>query len=573
MFPPPPDQFLTYDAQAVLQDGRVVDVRLALPDGKTWLLLGPAGPKRELASLRDAPKPGEAIPVLLGAGLGHALQALLDQGHELVAVVDKEQDILYASGFHRRFGQDPRVRLLDCPESEMALAELTQLQLETRGLPFAPLTNPMYPRLDRFFYASLRQRLEASRQTNFWDKARYAKFQSWPPRVLLITSRYFLMGEILQAMRRLQIPHQMLELPEGETGQVEFVEALLTAVVHFRPDFIFTINHLGVDREGVLIDLLNRLELPLASWFVDNPHLVLYLYERVVSPLTAIFTWDADNVESLRALGFSAVEYLPLGADTLRFKPRPPAAAVAGHPWSSRVSFVGNSMLHKVAARMRHGRFPRPLLLAYRELARDFARDDEPSVRAFMRRHRPELIPHFDGLDSVERQLAFETMITWEATRVYRRDCVSRTLPFHPLICGDSGWKVTFAHEAEAWRWRPELSYYDELPLFYPLSEINFNCTSKQMKGAVNQRVFDAPAAGAFLLTDWRVQMERLFEPGKEVVCYRENDEIPELIQRFLDHPREREAVATAARKRILAEHDYTHRVMALLEAMRRHFG
>ena len=73
-------------------------------------------------------------------------------------------------------------------------------------------------------------------------------------------------------------------------GCAEFVEELLRAVVEFKPDFVFTVNHLGVDREGVLIDLLARLELPLASWFVDNPHLILYVYDRLNSPWTSIFT-------------------------------------------------------------------------------------------------------------------------------------------------------------------------------------------------------------------------------------------------------------------------------------------
>lgn len=58
-----------------------------------------------------------------------------------------------------------------------------------------------------------------------------------------------------------------------------------------------------------------------------------------------------------------------------------------------------------------------------------------------------------------------------------------------------------------------------------------------QMKGAVNQRVFDVPAAGAFVLTDWREQMDELFEPGKEIVCYREPGEVPELIRWWLAHP------------------------------------
>jgi spore maturation protein CgeB len=439
--------------------------------------------------------------------------------------------------------------------------------MEHGGAPLAPVGSPVYLRLDRDYYGLLRDRLRASATYDFWAKARYPRFTSWPPRMLLVTSQYFLMGEIVTACRRLGVPHHYINIGDDEMGSVEFVQQLLEAVVSFKPDFVFTINHLGVDREGVLVDLLDKLGLPLASWFVDNPHLILYLYSKVVSDNTAIFTWDVDNLDSLRELGFSHVRYLPLATDARRFRPGAPAPA--GVSTDRRVGFVGNSMLYKVGHRMKKCRPPRELLLRYREIAAAFGRDEERSVRAFLAREFPELAPHFEALDTPERRLAFEAMITWEATRQYRTRCVAATLPFGPLIAGDRGWKTTFRSSPHPWAWRPELSYYDELPGFYPLFDVNFNCTSKQMKGAVNQRVFDAPATGSFVLTDWREQIENLFEPGREVVCYADPGEIPGLLERWLADEPGRLAVAQRARRRILAEHTYERRLTQLMETMR----
>ena len=93
------------------------------------------------------------------------------------------------------------------------------------------------------------------------------------------------------------------------------------------------------------------------------------------------------------------------------------------------------------------------------------------------------------------------------------------------------------------------------------------------MKGAVNQRLFDVPAAGAFVLTDWREQTEKLFEPGKELVCYRESEEIPDLVRYFLAHPEERRRIVRAARTRVLAEHTWTHRVRSILTILRETYG
>jgi spore maturation protein CgeB len=322
-----------------------------------------------------------------------------------------------------------------------------------------------------------------------------------------------------------------------------------------------------VDREGVLVDLLEKLRIPLASWFVDNPHLILYLYKRLVSPWTSIFTWDSDNIDSLKSMGFEHVSYLPLATDATRFKPR--GNLPAEHPWRSRVSFVGNSMVHKVDKRMGVADPPRELIKRYREIAAAFGESEERSVSRFIHAEFPREAELFDELPTVERKLAFETMITWEATRQYRTRCVEQILPFNPLIAGDDGWLKTFPGEGRDWRRHPELSYYDDLPHFYPLSEVNFNTTSKQMKGAVNQRVFDVPAAGAFVLTDDRAQMQRLFEPGREIAVYQKPEEIPGLVEHYLNTPGERRKIIERARARILDQHTYEHRLMALFKTMR----
>lgn len=574
MAPADQNQAAAYLAEPVYEAGALVDVQLVWPN-RTWPLLGRAGQTRELALLDSLPKDPRRLPVLVGSGLGHALQALLDAGDGPVAVLDKETRILALTGLRERYANDPRVLWIDAEAPDDALKALTQLQMRCGGAPFATLVNPLYPRLAPEYYGVLRERLVASRKFDFWAKAEYPRFKSWPPRILLVTSTYFLMGEIVSACERLGVPHHFINLEDKEIASSEFVEQLLRATLEFKPDFVFTINHLGVDREGVLIELLERLKLPLASWFVDNPHLILYLYNKLVSPYTAIFTWDADNLPSLKELGFEHAHYLPLATDPQRFLPDGPGRPVypAGHPMRAPVSFVGNSMHFKVAARMKVAKPPRELLLRYREIAAGFAESEERSVRAYLAAEHPELMPAFESLRGAERRLAFETMITWEATRQYRKSCLERVLPFHPLLVGDKGWRITFGRNAHPWRFHPEINYYVDLPLFYPLSEINFNCTSKQMKGAVNQRVFDAPAAGAFVLTDWRVQIERLFDPGTEVVCFKNFDEIEPLARHYLAHPQERRKIAQAARKRILSEHSYEKRVDSLMRTMAGIYG
>lgn len=573
-----------YQAIPVLNDTVLTDVQITL-GGKSLMLLGPGGSPRELQMLRpflEQSTPHASLPVLIGSGMGHTLRALLEQYSGPVAVVDTEFPILAITGLADTPASDAsdviscamrdgRIFWIAESSPSAALNGLTKWQIENGGKPLLPLVHPMYLRLNRGYYGVIRDQLAASIRYDFWSKADYPKYSGEFPRLLLITSQYFLMGEVVTACERLGYPYHLLTLDDQSVGQTEFVERLLKAVLEFKPDFAFTINHLGVDREGVLTDLLERLKLPIASWFVDNPHLILSLYNRVVSPWTAVFTWDTDNIPSLRELGFEHVHYLPLGTDPIRFAK--PQSVPLHHPLKRDVSFVGNSMVYKVAHRMKAGLFPRALLTSYKQIAHDFAEHEERSVREFLKQYHPDIFSHFLNLDSAERRISYETMITWEATRQYRARCVEQTLPFNPLIVGDEGWKQTFRKNPHTWQLHPEIGYYEELPHFYPLSTVNFNCTSKQMKGAVNQRVFDVPATGSFVLTDWREQIDQLFEPDKEVVCYKTPEEAPELISYYLRNDSQRLRVVNAARKRILAEHTYEHRVTNLAATMRKIFG
>jgi spore maturation protein CgeB len=538
-------------------------VRIVL-DGRVRHLGGRRGAENELRRAADVPDDG-ALPVLLGSGLGAGLADILSRTAGPVAVVDAEGAVYALTGVREKWRGDPRVLWLDESDPETVLTTLTRWQLGHGGLPFAPVLDPFYARLRPELYRALAERLELSRKVDFWGRARYPKFPFQQPRVLLLTSTYFLMGELEAACARLGYAVSFMQLPSQEVGSQEFVESILAEILAFRPDFVLTINHLGVDKEGVLTELLSRLELPLASWFVDNPHLILYVYENLASDWVTIFTWDADNIESLKAQGFPRVHYLPLATDPHRFAFAPRAGLVRD------VAFVGNSMVHKVRAKLHRYDFPPVLTRDLVELGRAFMASGSLSVAGFLEQERPADAAAFRALPDVDSRLAYETLVTWQATLLYRLARVERLLPFAPLVAGDPGWHELLPRDG--WTYHAELNYYADLPLFYPATRINFNCTSQQMKGAVNQRVFDVPVCGGFLLTDHRRQMEDLFEPGKEIVCYEDPDEIPGLVRHYLPREGGRRAVVEAARRRILAEHTYDLRLASLVRTMRETYG
>ena len=113
----------------------------------------------------------------------------------------------------------------------------------------------------------------------------------------------------------------------------------------------------------------------------------------------------------------------------------------------------------------------------------------------------------------------------------------------------------------------PDIDYYTGIADCYRSISININITSCQMPSALNQRVFDVPACGAFLLNDFQQDLDELFSEN-EYAVYKSPEELPEKVDFYLKNRQIRDAVVVAARKRILNEHTYLHRLRSLLKLL-----
>jgi spore maturation protein CgeB len=90
---------------------------------------------------------------------------------------------------------------------------------------------------------------------------------------------------------------------------------------------------------------------------------------------------------------------------------------------------------------------------------------------------------------------------------------------------------------------------------------------------AANMRLFEATGVGTLLITDWQENLHEIFEPGKEVIAYRTPEECAELIQYYLEHVEEREAIARAGQERTLREHTYYKRMQELVGILERYLS
>lgn len=102
-------------------------------------------------------------------------------------------------------------------------------------------------------------------------------------------------------------------------------------------------------------------------------------------------------------------------------------------------------------------------------------------------------------------------------------------------------------------------------------SKITLNHHGDVAPYANNLRLYEATGVGTLLITDWKVNLNEMFEPGREAVAYRSPEECVELIQYYLEHDDEREAIARAGQQRTLQEHTYYHRMQELVDIARKY--
>jgi spore maturation protein CgeB len=81
-----------------------------------------------------------------------------------------------------------------------------------------------------------------------------------------------------------------------------------------------------------------------------------------------------------------------------------------------------------------------------------------------------------------------------------------------------------------------------------------------QIKG----RNFEVPGCGGFLLTERVPHLERYFDLDREVGVFDGADDLADRVRYWLEHDQERQRVADAGYRRVLAEHTYDHRFAAI---------
>lgn len=145
------------------------------------------------------------------------------------------------------------------------------------------------------------------------------------------------------------------------------------------------------------------------------------------------------------------------------------------------------------------------------------------------------------------------------------------------LLVVGSGWPEEIGEDGLE---RKPSASPSEAARIYSESRINLNVHREETDFSVsfgafravspNASVFYVAGCGGFQIADdSRQDLQNLFEPGKEIVLYRDFEELAALVGRYLKDGDERARIAESGRRRALAEHTYAHRMRKVVEILK----
>jgi spore maturation protein CgeB len=125
------------------------------------------------------------------------------------------------------------------------------------------------------------------------------------------------------------------------------------------------------------------------------------------------------------------------------------------------------------------------------------------------------------------------------------------------IECFGFGWKTgTISYEEI-------LKVINESLVSINLANPNWNLRSILGKNPnqIKARTFEVPGAGGLLLTEWAEGLDEYYEPDKEILTFKNIDDLAKKVQYITNNPKERDRIATAGFLRTEKHHTYEQRM------------
>jgi len=340
------------------------------------------------------------------------------------------------------------------------------------------------------------------------------------------------------------------------------IEEAAYQIVSFRPNAVFNINYL----HG-LAPFVVRHGSKFICWEIDP---IVDRLDKGNIPTQEdifIFTYNPNYVKTYLAAGFKQVEYLPLASNTSRRRPTELTPDLY-KKYKTPVSFVGASMktqaeelkslFLKIPSHYFNGKDAHTVFQKIVETQlHDMDTYRVPEILSSYLSPGQKPIFSFKGSTYEIPMLIAETLAMH-----HRLQTVTRLGTYGIDVWGDRGWKDIVDRGVH---YRGPAGHTQEINYIYKASDVNVDINRIFQKQIVTMRVFDVLACEGFIIAEHNKSLKELFDIDREVVSYRNNEELDYKVGYFLSHPEERHKIAMAGRKAVEQRHDIKHRITYIL--------
>ena len=335
-------------------------------------------------------------------------------------------------------------------------------------------------------------------------------------------------------------------------------------------DLFFSVNFKGLDPFGAVYHYLRARDISVAVWCVDNPWHLLSALRAPYWRELPLFVTDASFLPGLAAHGAQKASHLPLAACPELFAARPGSA-----------KSPPNAHLRNLAPLVFIGRtaFPgRDKFFAAQHVPPELL---EAALSGLTAGERPDFLTWTKTLGLSQLwpgQAARQAGLAAEECARRRRALCVRAAASDPAnlkrpaitIFGDAAWTAELADlPPVSLDLRGPVDYYTELPALYHEAKLVLNVTSLLLPAGLNQRHFDAWAAGSAQICDANPGLD-IFPPELvRPLLFKKPGDIPGLAARLLSDPTHNlQGLKHDWQALIAAKHTYTQRVQTILAAL-----
>jgi spore maturation protein CgeB len=332
------------------------------------------------------------------------------------------------------------------------------------------------------------------------------------------------------------------------------------ALMSMRPDYVLTINF-----NQYISEVCELLRIPYLAWVIDTP--CYPIYDKAINHSHSFtFIYDASVARGLRQSGVRQVYHLPVAANLERIDQIDCLSQDSS--FGNDISFVANLTRTEYRTSMLPHLSPQTgqrcqRLIDLLDQPEGFlnlsAQLGEELIGTIKQESSYPLVG--DHYLSVAQKLAY--LLGREHSWQERIDVIQQLEErFRVAVYGNNEW------QAQVRSYVGHADHFAEMPGIFQRSKINLNIIRSFVESGLPMRVFDVLSCGGFLVSNDKDDLHKLFTDGKDLVIYRDTQDLIEICGYYLEHDEERRAIARQGRATLAQNHTFGQRMSDMLSTV-----